>query len=111
MEKVGTTSLSSQQVPLLMHSGDVISASSGGQLTQLHLATHDTILMGIGDKDQIVLENNFNKQLALHRFESALHTCRVLQNQDSLRKLGEEAMKYLEIDLGHLLFNKNRNVG
>lgn len=52
-----------------MHSGEVLSATSGGQLTQLNLSTHDTNLMGIHEGDQNVLESNFSKQLALHRLE------------------------------------------
>lgn len=67
MQKIGTTSLLSKQIPLLMHAGEVLSATSGGQITQLNLATHDTNLMGINDRDQSVLESNFSKQLALHR--------------------------------------------
>lgn len=49
-----------------MHAGEVISAAAGG-LTQLNLSTHDSILLGIGDKDRSILELNFNKQVALHR--------------------------------------------
>lgn len=50
-----------------MFAGEVMSATSGGQLTQLNLSTHDSMLLGIGEKDQSILELNFNKQIALHR--------------------------------------------
>lgn len=67
VQRIGSTTLVSKQTPLLMHAGEVMSATSGGQLTQLNLSTHDSILLGIGDRDQSILELNFNKQIALHR--------------------------------------------
>lgn len=70
VQRVGSTSLVSKQTPLLMHAGEVMSATSGGQLTQLNLSTHDTMLLGITDRDQSVLDANFNKQIALHRYQS-----------------------------------------
>lgn len=102
VQKIGSTSLVSKQVPLLMYSGEVMSATSGGQLTQLNLATHDSFLLGINDRDQSVLQANFNKQLLLHRFGSALSTCRLLQSKECWEKLAEEAMKYLKTDIGML---------
>lgn len=50
-----------------MYAGEVMSATSGGQLTQLNLSTHDSTLLGITEKDHNILEINFNKQIALHR--------------------------------------------
>lgn len=67
VQRIGSTSLVSKQTPLLMYSGEVMSATSGGQLTQLNLSTHDTNLLGIGERDQSILEANFKKQIALHR--------------------------------------------
>lgn len=105
VQKIGNTSLVSKQIPLLMYSGEVMSATSGGQLTQLNLATHDSFLLGINDRDQSVLQANFNKQLSLHRFASALSTCRLLQSKECWQKLAEEAMKYLKIEIGMYLFS------
>jgi hypothetical protein len=67
VQKVGQTSLVSKQIPLLMYSGEVMSATSGGQLTQLMLNTHDSLQVGLGERDQTIMEANFNKQIALHR--------------------------------------------
>ncbi|VEN58981.1 unnamed protein product [Callosobruchus maculatus] len=53
---------------------EVMSASSGGQLTQILLSTHDSMQIGIMDKDQTILESNFNKQLNLLRFNTAFST-------------------------------------
>lgn len=70
VQKVGQTSLVSKQIPLLMYAGEVMSATSGGQLTQLFLTSHDSPV-GITDSDQTIeLQSNFNKQLALHRYLS-----------------------------------------
>lgn len=67
VEKVGQTSLVSKQIPLLMYAGEVMSATSGGQLTQLMLSTHDSMQIGINERDLAILEANFSKQMALRR--------------------------------------------
>lgn len=95
VQKIGQTSLASKQIPLLMYAGEVISATSGGQLTQLVLSTHDS---SQNDKDQSVLETNFTKQIALHRFHAAWQTCELLNSEVFWRKLASESMKHLELD-------------
>lgn len=67
VQKIGSTSLVSRQMPILMYAGEVMSATSGGQLTQLNLSTHDSNLLGISERDHNILESNLNKQIALHR--------------------------------------------
>lgn len=68
MVKIGNTALVSRQTPLLMYGGEVMCATSNGQLSQLALSTHDAPpLTGSLDRDGTVLENSFRKQLALHR--------------------------------------------
>nr|CAI5868921.1 unnamed protein product [Callosobruchus analis] len=93
-----TNFLVSKQIPLLMYAGEVMSASSGGQLTQILLSTHDSMQIGIMDKDQTIVETNFNKQLNLLRFSTAFSTCTTLKSKACLNKLAEEAMKHLEIE-------------
>ncbi|KAJ8943661.1 hypothetical protein NQ318_005663 [Aromia moschata] len=99
VKKVGQTILVSKQIPLLMYGGEVMSATSGSQLTQLLLATHDSVQIGIIERDQTILELNFDKQLALHRFNAAFDTCHTLKSKKLLRKLAEEALKCLEIEM------------
>ncbi|XP_063927605.1 WD repeat-containing protein 19 [Zophobas morio] len=99
VEKIGQTSLVSKQTPLLMYSGEVISATSGGQISRLMLNTHDSHQAGISEREHTILESNFHKQIALHRFSAAWNTCEVLKSDDSWRKLAVEAIKHLEIDL------------
>lgn len=43
-------------------------ATSGGQLTQITLATHNVMQTNVGEKDNDSLEANFKKQLSLHRY-------------------------------------------
>lgn len=70
VEFLGKTSMVSNQIPLMMNSGEVVLATSGGQLTQLTLSTHETVQLGILEKDTSVLENTLQSQLALQRFVS-----------------------------------------
>lgn len=72
MKKIGQTLLVSKQTPLLMCGGEVMSATSGGQITQLMLASHDSTQTSLAERDQAILEANFNKQLALQRYISLL---------------------------------------
>ncbi|XP_057660350.1 WD repeat-containing protein 19 [Diorhabda carinulata] len=99
VEKIGHTTLVTKQLPLLMYSGVVTSASSGGQLTQLILTTHDTSQLNVNEKDQSILEEHFNKQLSLQRFNAAFETGRLLKSKEMLQKLAEEALNCLEIEL------------
>lgn len=68
VKKIGETVLVSKQIPLIMYQGDVMCATSSGQLSQLNLSTHDVSQLGmILERDKKTMEANFYKQLALHR--------------------------------------------
>lgn len=99
VKMIGHTTLVSKQIPLLMYAGEITSATSGGQLTQFMLSTHDTAHVELNEKDQSVLETNYKKQLALHRFHSALETSRLLKSKEMLQKTAEDALMHLEIEL------------
>ncbi|KAG5897933.1 hypothetical protein JTB14_014047 [Gonioctena quinquepunctata] len=98
VKQIGKTALVTKQTPLLMYAGEVMSATSGGQLTQLALSTHDSPQVGIIERDRAVLEANFNKQMALHRFKAAFETGVSLKAGELLAKLAVESLKYLEIE-------------
>lgn len=51
-----------------MYAGEVTCATSGGQLTQITLATHDVMQTNVVEKDNDSLEANLKKQLSLHRY-------------------------------------------
>ncbi|XP_072391731.1 WD repeat-containing protein 19 isoform X3 [Diabrotica undecimpunctata] len=106
VEVIGNTLLVTKQLPLLMYSGEVTSATSGGQITQLILTTHETPQLNVNEKDHTMLEANYNKQLSLHRFNAAFETCRLVKSREMLQKLAEKALKYLEIELAASLFER-----
>ncbi|XP_017769670.1 PREDICTED: WD repeat-containing protein 19 [Nicrophorus vespilloides] len=97
VKKIGKTTLASKQTPLLMYGGEIMSATSGGQLTQLTLSTHDAA--PLTEKDKSVLENNFAKQLDLQRFNIAWSTCLLLNSKEYWLKLAQQAIINLDIDL------------
>ncbi|XP_028136974.1 WD repeat-containing protein 19 [Diabrotica virgifera virgifera] len=99
VEVIGNTLLVTKQLPLLMYSGEVTSATSGGQITQLILTTHETPQLNVNEKDHTMLDANYNKQLSLHRFNAAFETCRLVKSREMLQKLAEKALTYLEIEL------------
>lgn len=99
VKKIGVTNLVSKQLPLHLHAGQVMSASSGGQLSQLNLTTHDTFLLGIDDdRDRSILEQNLGKQLALLRFPRAYDTCRLLKSSGHWRRFADVCLRHLEIE-------------
>lgn len=100
LQRIASTKLVSKQVPLLMFAGEVMSATSAGQLTQLTLASHDTHpINATVEKDRTVLEGVLGKQIALHRFSAAWNTCKLLQSKDSWLKLAKEVLINLELEL------------
>lgn len=50
-----------------MASGEVLAATTGGQITKLQLSTHDTFPHTSVEKNPKTLEAHFNKQLALNK--------------------------------------------
>lgn len=79
VKKVGETVLVSKQIPLIMYQGEVMCATSNGQLSQLGLSTHDVSQLGmVLERDKKTLENNFNKQLHLHRYLLVIVTITVI---------------------------------
>ncbi|KAI4462589.1 osmotic avoidance abnormal protein 1/wd repeat membrane protein [Holotrichia oblita] len=99
IQKIGRTSLVSKQIPLLMYNGSIMSATTGGQLSHITLSTHDSAIITVTDNDVVALENNFNKQLALHRFTAAWNTCQLLNSQEHWKRLAKKAVVNLELDI------------
>lgn len=104
---VGQTALMSKQFPLLMTSGEILAATTGGQLTQLQLSTHD---IPNNEKNVKNLETYFQKQLALNRFSEAYSSCELMKSKESWKKLGEECLKHLEIELAIRVYKKLENI-
>ncbi|XP_030765268.1 WD repeat-containing protein 19 [Sitophilus oryzae] len=111
VKKIGETVLVAKQIPLLMYQGEVMCATSSGQLSQLNLSTHDVSHIGVMlERDRKVLETNFNKQLELHRFSSAIKTCQSIKSRDFYVKLAVECLKCLEIDTAIQIYKEIEDV-
>ncbi|KAL3267293.1 hypothetical protein HHI36_011424 [Cryptolaemus montrouzieri] len=110
VKKVGHTALVSKQIPLLMACGEVLAATSGGQLTQIQLNTHNTILRANVENNLKTWETYYNKQLALNRFNSAYNSCELIKSKELWSKLAEECMKHLEIALALKIYKKLEDV-
>lgn len=99
-----------QQIPLLLHSGDLTLATSDGQMIQLTLSTHESCSQISNDKDIALLENYLNKQLALQRYNEAWKTCLIMNRKEYWNKLAIHAMKHLEIDFAIRVYRKIEDV-
>ncbi|KAF7280794.1 hypothetical protein GWI33_005520 [Rhynchophorus ferrugineus] len=109
VKKIGETVLVAKQIPLLMYQGEIMCATSSGQLSQLNLTTHDVSHIML-ERDRKALETNFNKQLPLHRFESALKTCQALKSKEFFTKLAEECLRCLEIETAIEIYKEIEDV-
>ncbi|XP_066257249.1 WD repeat-containing protein 19 isoform X1 [Euwallacea similis] len=111
VKKIGETLLVSKQMPLIMYQGEVMCATSSGQLSQLALTTHDVSQMStILDRDRKNLETNFHKQLSLHRFRSAWKSCQNLKSKDLYLQLAMECLKNLELDIAIEVYSEIEDV-
>ncbi|KAK9870346.1 hypothetical protein WA026_006430 [Henosepilachna vigintioctopunctata] len=110
VKKIGQTTLVTKQIPLLMAAGEVLAATVGGQLTQLQLSTHDTKTANT-EKNVNTWETQYNKQLALKRFQDAYNSCDLLKSKSFWKMLGEECMAHLEIELAIRIYKKLEDVG
>ncbi|XP_050295176.1 WD repeat-containing protein 19 [Anthonomus grandis grandis] len=99
VKKLGETVLVSKQVPLIMYQGEVMCATSTGQLSQLNLSSHDSSQIGmILDRDKKVVEANFFKQLELQRFQAAFKLSQNIKSKELSVLLAEECLKSLDIE-------------
>ncbi|KAK5643690.1 hypothetical protein RI129_007535 [Pyrocoelia pectoralis] len=96
---LGSTKLVSKQVPLFMYSGDVHLASSGGQLSQLTLSTHDTSSAGVFEGVKGIEESILKKLLGLHRYVAAWETCQQSNYDAHWKMLAQDALIHLDIHL------------
>ncbi|CAG9766952.1 unnamed protein product [Ceutorhynchus assimilis] len=109
--EIGETVLVSKQTPLIMYQGEVTCATSSGELSQLGLTTHCVSQqVGMIERDGKIMEENFQKQLALHRFQAAFKTCQSLKSKDLLLVLAEECLKCLEIDTAIQIYTQLEDV-
>lgn len=107
---MGKTKLIGQQIPLFLHGGELLLATSDGNLTQLTLSTHESCTQLPIDKDTTVLENHLNKSLALQRYNEAWKTCLLLNRKEYWLKLASHALKHLDIDFAVRVYRRVEDV-
>ncbi|XP_060531606.1 WD repeat-containing protein 19 isoform X2 [Cylas formicarius] len=110
VKKLGRTSLMAKQIPLLLYNGDVVLATSSGQVSQMTLSTHEPSNSNGGEGDTVALEANFKKQLALHSFSLALATSKALKSRELMVQLAVESLKYLDIETAIKVYQELKDV-
>ncbi|XP_018332353.1 WD repeat-containing protein 19 isoform X2 [Agrilus planipennis] len=100
--------LLSNQLPLLMYSGDIVLAANNGRLLTLPMNPSDeSSTKQLERKD---LEHTINRHLIFERFAVAFNLCYLLQSVNMWVKLAEEALKHLEVNIALLAYKELRNV-
>ncbi|XP_033342026.1 intraflagellar transport protein Oseg6 [Megalopta genalis] len=95
IEKINTTKLPSETIPLLLYSGELTLSSISNKLIQITLSSHEEAGNIVEPtKLKEVLEN----QISCRRFEQAWNTCEKINEKESWLKLGESSIANLNID-------------
>ncbi|XP_078047935.1 intraflagellar transport protein Oseg6 [Augochlora pura] len=95
IEKISTTKLPSETIPLLLYSGELTLSSISNKLIQITLSSHEEAGNIVEPtKLKEVLEN----QISCRRFEQAWSTCEKINEKESWLKLGESSIANLNID-------------
>ncbi|XP_076276053.1 intraflagellar transport protein Oseg6 [Lasioglossum baleicum] len=95
IEKISTTKLPSETLPLLLYSGELTLSSISNKLIQITLSSHE-------DAGNIVepakLKEVLENQILCRRFEQAWNTCEKINERESWLKLGESSIANLNVD-------------
>ncbi|XP_055530330.1 WD repeat-containing protein 19 [Wyeomyia smithii] len=90
VEKVGTTSLISEQIPLMLYDGELCLHGSGGRLSTIVLDTHAN-KPGRDAKEQL------QSVTTMRKYNEAWELCNLLGDLDEWRRLGRSAIADLNI--------------
>ncbi|XP_046667542.1 WD repeat-containing protein 19 [Homalodisca vitripennis] len=95
--RVGVTKLPTDQIPLVLHSGEVTLETSGGKLNSVCLSTHTTapVAAALGQSDS--LHSILDLHLALMRYNEAWNVCLILDEQEAWVKFGQSALRNLDV--------------
>ncbi|XP_014256519.1 WD repeat-containing protein 19 [Cimex lectularius] len=110
IEKVGETKLPVDQIPLLLQRGSITLQTPGGKLTNLMLTTHSnssSIIHSQGDTMKATLE----RHIALLRYNDAWNTCLILNNKEDWLKLGNAALRNLDVETALKVFRHIGDIG
>uniref|UniRef100_A0A1S4H4R9 Uncharacterized protein n=1 Tax=Anopheles gambiae TaxID=7165 RepID=A0A1S4H4R9_ANOGA len=101
VEKVGTTSLISEQTPLMLYDGDLCLHGSGGKLTSIVLDTH-------ANKPGRDVKEQLRTTKLMRKYPDAWELCKLMNDIDEWRELGMAAIADLNISFATKVF---RNIG
>uniref|UniRef100_A0A182K004 Uncharacterized protein n=1 Tax=Anopheles christyi TaxID=43041 RepID=A0A182K004_9DIPT len=101
VEKVGTTSLISEQTPLMLYEGDLCLHGSGGKLTSIVLDTH-------ANKPGRDVKEQLRTTKLMRKYSDAWELCKLMNDIDEWRDLGMAAIADLNISFAIKVF---RNIG
>lgn len=93
VEKVGVTSLISDQIPLMLHDGELCLHGSGGKLTTIVLDTHAN-KPGRDAKEQL------QTSIRMRKYNDAWELCNLINDMDEWRRLGQSAVADLNVAFG-----------
>lgn len=102
VEKIGETSLVSDQHPLMLFDGDLSLGSSSGKLSSITLSTH----MYSG-----VIEPNIHVDnlIRLRKFTDAWELCKMIDSKEMWTKLGSAAISDLDIQFAIKVYRRIGN--
>ncbi|XP_058063715.1 WD repeat-containing protein 19 [Anopheles bellator] len=101
VECVGTTSLISDQRPLLLYDGDLCLHGSAGKLTSILLDTH-------ANKPGRDVKEQLRTAKMLRKYADAWELCKLLNDDDEWKQLGMMAIADLNVSFATRVF---RNIG
>ncbi|XP_055600777.1 WD repeat-containing protein 19 [Uranotaenia lowii] len=90
VEKVGVTSLISDQIPLMLYNGELCLHGSGGRLTNIVLDTHAN-KPGQDAKEQL------RSVIKMRKFNEAWELCNLIGDEAEWKRLGQAAIMDLNI--------------
>lgn len=93
VDKVGTTVLISDQIPLMLYDGDLCLHGSGGRLTTVVLDTHAN-KPGRDAKEQLAAV------VRMRKHNEAWELCNLINDEEEWKQLGRSAIADLNIGFG-----------
>lgn len=103
VEKIGENPIVSDQIPLMMHDGELCISLSDGKLSTIRLGTH--YYSGVDQKEELK-----NMKL-LRKYEEAWKICKTIDNREECIKLGNLAIEDLNVQFALKVFRSIGDVG
>lgn len=104
VKKVGETQLVSDQIPLIFNDGQLCLYATGGKINTITLTTHLNN-PGMGPKEHLEILKN------LRKFPECWEICKILNDEEEWRELGNLAISDLDIEFAMRIFRKIGDAG